>query len=140
MSKKKYLKNNAVKSLSLAISIFSICFSVSAMAESFSPEQICKAAIGQVMGKKPNIIKVQKGESGIFNLSYIREADGTKWSYRCKLEGNRVIWASDTGRWRNDPSDDVVTFSLTSNSIEITEKYSGGSSTKETYTAAQVGK
>lgn len=114
--------------------------SLPAMAGEFSAEQICKAAIGTLMGQEPKIIKILKNDAGIIDLSYIRPADGTRWSYRCKLDGNKVIWAVDQGRWRVGADDEIVTYSFVSGGIEVVDTYSDGSSTKETYTAVRLGR
>jgi len=114
--------------------------SLPVMAGEFSVEQICKAAIGTLMGQDPKIIKILKIDSGVIDLNYIRPADGTKWSYRCKLDGNKVIWAADKGRWRVGPDDEVITYGFVSGGIEVVDTYSDGSSSKETYTAMQLGK
>jgi hypothetical protein len=38
--------------------------------------------------------------------------DNFVWTYRCRVEGNRVVWASEPGRWRDGPKDDEIFFEL----------------------------
>jgi hypothetical protein len=106
----------------------------------FSQEQICKAAIGTIMRRDPSTIKISKTEAGVTYLSYVRENDGTNWAYRCKLENEKIIWATDTGRWRTHPEDSVITYSETAQEIKIVEFYGDGSSISNIYTELQLQK
>ncbi|WP_077338513.1 hypothetical protein [Pseudocolwellia agarivorans] len=105
----------------------------------FSDQQICKAVVAMVNGKKPSIIKVDKVSGNVTHLSYIRPNDGTSWALRCKLEGSTVIWATDTGRWRTGQYDSKITFSVNKQSLSISEKYSDGSGDDKTYNLKQLG-
>ncbi|WP_103120578.1 hypothetical protein [Methylopila sp. Yamaguchi] len=109
----------------------------SAFAKDIGVPEICKATIAKVMGRDPRIIRTDTQESGIYYLSYVRD-DGTLWSYRCRLEGNQVIWASDKGRWRTHPDDETLTYRLSQDrrSLTISEKFSDGSSTEASFKAA----
>lgn len=109
-------------------------------AGSFSDEQICKAGVAALMGRSPTIMKTTKKEGGIAFFHYIRQDDGSKWSYRCKVEGARVVWASDTGRWRTHPDDEKVTYRVSGESLEIIQTLADGSKIGEKFTKSQLGK
>jgi len=113
--------------------------SADASDSTFTEAHICKAGIGTLMGRDPKIIKVTKQDKGIVYLYYVRRDDGTKWSYRCKIESSKVVWASDTGRWRTDPLDERITYHINGKLLEITQSYSDGSSTKESFKSSQIG-
>ncbi|MGQ4273420.1 hypothetical protein [Terrihabitans sp. B22-R8] len=105
-----------------------------AAAANIGAAEICKAAIGKTMGRSPSIIQIDGTSAGIYSMSYVRD-DGTLWSYRCKLEGNQVIWASDKGRWRTKPEDGKLTYQVTQDRKKVTiiEDYGDGSKSQETY-------
>ncbi|WP_262267157.1 hypothetical protein [Microvirga yunnanensis] len=96
--------------------------------------EICRAAMGGVMGRKPSIMKAQP-EGEITIVSYNRPSDGTLWKYRCRLEGTRVIWAAETGRWRTDPLDSVVTVEVLDKGkrVRIVERHEDGSQNEYSY-------
>jgi hypothetical protein len=52
-----------------------------------------------MMGRDPKIMRITRVQDGIIYLSYKRQDDGKDWAYRCKIEGDKVIWSSDMGRW-----------------------------------------
>jgi hypothetical protein len=106
---------------------------------SLSQQQICKAALGTIMDRDPSLMTITKVEAGVVYLNYIRKGDDSRWAYRCKIDGDRVIWASDTDRWRSDSQDEIVTFSYDSNSLIIKDKYIDGSSTIKTFKLSQLG-
>lgn len=89
--------------------------------------KICKAAIATIMAKDPSIISINSETAGVIALSYYRPSDAKLWSYRCRIEGEKVIWASETGRWRTHPADEVIAFKLSDNAVTISEKYTDGS-------------
>lgn len=104
-----------------------------------SPEAVCKAAIAAIMGRDPATIKATRGVDGVVETSYVRPGDGTRWSQRCRLEGDKVVWASDTGRWRDSPADEVITFSVgPDRSVTIKQTYQDGSASEETFPAKKL--
>jgi hypothetical protein len=107
-------------------------------APAFSISQICKAGIGVVMGRDPVAMKSRVAGDIVF-ISYVRSDDGMEWSYRCRLEGDRIIWATDTGRWRNSVADEPIFFRVVDERLEIEERYTDGSSTQKTFSRTDLG-
>ena len=68
-------------------------------------------------------------------LTYARPMDNFVWTYRCRIEGNRVVWASEPGRWREGPKDDKVFFEDVDagKQLRIIENHGDGSSTKQLF-------
>ena len=97
-------------------------------APALGPDQICKAAIAAIMGRASSIIRIDRADGEVRFLSYVR-ADGTKWAYRCKLDGTRVIWAGAEGRWRIAPEDERIEFAAPGDgsSVTITQRFTDGS-------------
>jgi hypothetical protein len=112
--------------------------STSSKKVNFTEQQICKATIAKLMGKKPSIIKIDKTSGNVIYLSYIRPFDGSHWAYRCKLEGTTAIWASDVGRWRTGQFDPKFTFSENEKNLKISVIYSDGSSDDKSYSLQQL--
>ena len=100
-----------------------------------APEAICRTAIGSVMGRDPKLVVVTRIDGDILFLSYVRPIDNFVWDYRCRIEGNRVIWASEPGRWRDDPKDGKVFFEIVGdgNQLEIIWDHGDGSPVKEVF-------
>ena len=106
---------------------------------SFSNSQICKAGIATMMGRDPKIMRIARIQEGIVYLSYTRQDDGKDWAYRCKIEGDKVIWSSDTGRWMTNSMDSQITFSLNDNMLKVTERLSGDLVGEESFSLDQIG-
>jgi hypothetical protein len=106
----------------------------------FSEEEICRAAIAAIMGRDPQIINVDKVDSGIVYTSYIRPDDDSRWANRCRVEKQTqgITWATDTGRWRTDPEDGKLSYSINENVVKIAEEYSDGSLSKNEYSLEQL--
>jgi len=107
-------------------------------APTFSVLQVCKAGIGLLMGRDPAAMEGRES-AGMATFSYVRKDDGTKWSYRCRLDGDRIVWASDTGRWRTHPLDEVIRYMVDDGKLVVTETFSDGSSRSKTFAASELG-
>jgi hypothetical protein len=114
--------------------------SVADVAPSFEPEAICRTAIASIMGRDPKIVQVTRVAGDILFLSYVRPIDNFIWDYRCKIHGNRVIWASEPGRWREDSKDDKVFFEIVGGGkqLRIIEDHGDGSAAKELFERDQI--
>ena len=68
----------------------------------FEVETICRTAIASIAGRDPKIMQVTRTVGDVLFLTYVRPIDNFVWTYRCRIEGNRVVWAMEPGRWRED--------------------------------------
>lgn len=119
---------------SLAV-IAALCFLAGpSVATDIGTPEICKAAIGVVMGRDPAMMKIDRSAAGIEYLSYVRD-DGTLWSYRCRLEGSQVIWSTDKGRWHDQADDGTIIYKLAPDrsNVTVTETYTDGSASAKEF-------
>jgi hypothetical protein len=86
--------------------------SPAAAAPAFEAETICRTAIAAIMDRDPKTMKVTKNSDSVLILTYDRPIDNFIWTYRCRIDGNRVIWASEPGRWRDGSKDDKILFEV----------------------------
>lgn len=92
----------------------------------FSKEDVARFAISSIMGQSSNSMKV-KFERDIYYVSYLRKSDLKKFSYRIKIEGNRILWANVEGRWRDSEHDEKISFQENDNTLSIIQTYNDGS-------------
>lgn len=135
------MKPTAVSILLLGLMIVVPKESAVADEPAFSEAQICKAGISLVMGRDPSIIKTKVVGDEV-KVSYVRSDDGSVWKYKCKLEGPRVLWGADPGRWRNHPADEPMFYSVRgegeSARLTVEERYQDGSSRTKTFNVADL--
>jgi hypothetical protein len=135
---------NAIRAASFAcqIAALSTCLApaMAELAPPYAPEAICRTAIASIMGRDPKLVQVTRVAGDILFLSYLRPIDNFVWDYRCKIEGNRVIWASEPGRWREDAKDDKIFFEIVGGGkqLRIIEDHGDGSATKELFERDQI--
>lgn len=87
-----------------------------------SEKQVCAAGIGAMMGREPRTIITTRSDGNVHYQQYVRRNDGTIWKYKCTIEGQRVMWGADDGRWRRHERDEVLTFEWVSNKLIVREK------------------
>jgi hypothetical protein len=121
----------------LSISVLSGCLAPQAAvaAPPFASEAICRTAIASITGRDPKIMRLTRIDGDIMFLSYVRPIDNFVWHYRCKIEGSRVIWASEPGRWREGPKDDKISFEVVEGGkqLRIMDDHGNGSTTNELF-------
>jgi hypothetical protein len=101
---------------------------------SFDPPAICRTAIAAIMDRDPKLMQTRTAADGVVMLTYARPIDNFVWAYRCRLEGNRVIWASEPGRWRDKAKDDKILFEVVGGSqLRIIDNHANGTSTRQLF-------
>jgi hypothetical protein len=78
----------------------------------FDTKAICRTAIAAITGRDVKLFQAADAPDGVVALTYARPFDNFVWAYHCRLEGNRVIWADEPGRWRQEARDDKVFFEI----------------------------
>jgi hypothetical protein len=106
----------------------------------FEPSAICRTAIAAIMDRDPKLIQATPAPDGVVMLTYTRPIDNFVWAYRCRLEENRVVWANEPGRWRDDTRDDKVFFEVVGNGtqLRIIENHVDGTTTQQLYDRGMV--
>ena len=102
---------------------------------SFDPPAICRTAIAAIMDRDPKLMQTRTVADGIVMLTYARPIDNFVWAYRCRLDGNRVIWANDPGRWRDKAKDDKILFEVVGagSQLRIIDNHPNGTSTRQLF-------
>jgi hypothetical protein len=119
----------------IIFTMLSASASLASAAPAFGVEAICRTAIASIMGRDPKLMQITRTAGDVLFLTYVRAMDNFVWTYRCRVEGNRVVWATEPGRWRDDPKDDKVFFEVVDagNQLRIIENHGDGSSTKQVF-------
>jgi hypothetical protein len=109
--------------------------SLASAAPAFENEAICRAAIASIMDRDPKMMQIARIAGDVVFLTYDRPIDNFVWTYRCRIEGNRVVWGDEPGRWRDGPKDDKVFFEVVEGGkqLRIVKAHGDGSSTKQLF-------
>src|ERR1700736_872019 len=79
-----------------------LAFAPSASANpAFETKAVCRTAIAVIMDRDPKLVRATDAPDGVVVLTYARPFDNFVFTYRCRLEGDRVVWADEPGRWRD---------------------------------------
>ena len=101
----------------------------------FDAKVICRAALASITGRDLKLFQAVNAPDGTIALTYARPFDNFVWAYHCRLEDNRVIWADEPGRWRQDAKDDKLSFEIVGGGaqLRITRSPANGSATQESF-------
>lgn len=120
---------------SLPCAILFAGLSQAAAAPAFEIETICRTAIASISGRDPKLLQVTLTDGDVLFLAYVRPIDNFVWNYRCRIDGNRVLWASEPGRWRDNPKDGKLFFEVVGGGqqLRIIEDHDDGTSTNQLF-------
>lgn len=98
----------------LVVAISIVATSPASAEPTFDTKAICRTAIASITGRDVKLFQATDAleGDGVIALTYARPFDNFVWAYHCRLEGNRVIWADEPGRWRQEAKDDKITFEV----------------------------
>lgn len=101
----------------------------------FETKAICRTAIAVLMDRDPKSLQTSDAPDGVVVLTYARPFDNFVFTYRCKLEGDRVVWADEPGRWRDEAKDARVSFEVTASGdrIRITVSRANGATLQQLF-------
>jgi hypothetical protein len=99
-----------VRPIALAILLASL--SAASAEPAYEAKAICRAAMAAITGRDLKLFQAADAPDGTIALTYARPFDNFVWAYHCRLEGNRVIWADEPGRWRQEAKDDKIFFEI----------------------------
>lgn len=80
-------------------------------------EYICKSAVSAMFGRPISTINAQSNGDTV-TLEYVRASDNSEWAVECYLDGDKVMWRSPDGRWRDHPDDEKVYWSVTESTVK----------------------
>jgi hypothetical protein len=103
----------------LAFAILILSASAAAADPAFESKTICRTAIAAIMDRDPKLVQATDAPDGVVVLTYARPFDNFVFTYRCQLEGDRVVWADEPGRWRDGPKDAKVSFEVVGGAEQI---------------------
>jgi hypothetical protein len=118
----------------LVLILLALAPAVSA-SQAFETKAICRTAIAVIMDRDPKLVQAQDAPDGIVVLTYARPFDNFIFTYRCRIEGDRVVWADDPGRWRDDAKDAKVSFEVagTGDRLRITVSRNNGPTVQQLF-------
>jgi hypothetical protein len=102
-----------------AFAILLASLSAASAEPAFEAKTICRAAMATITGRDLKLFQAADAPDGTIALTYARAFDNFVWAYHCRLEGDRVIWADEPGRWRQDAKDDKITFEVVSPGAQL---------------------
>jgi hypothetical protein len=124
----------------LAIAMAIAIPSAASAEPTFDARAICRTAIAAITGRDLKLFQAAYASDGVVALTYARPFDNFVWAYHCRLEDNRVIWADEPGRWRQEAKDDKIFFEIVDAGaqLRIIKNPVNGPATQEVFDRATI--
>ena len=98
----------------------------------YSDQQICRTAIATIMHKDVGIVSASG--KGVIAVKYT--SSGVK-DYKCRIDGQRVMWGNADGIWRDRALDEKVMWKVVGEMPVIRQPWSDGSVSEDEFTKDQ---
>lgn len=111
--------------------LFVFSFPAFAQKKGLSNSHICRAAISTIFDKKPEIVNIKREQrfSGqdIVYISFEPEEGDKTTQFKCYINGKNIIWATETGAYRNTEIDSQIDYEVKNNVLTVRESHKNGS-------------
>jgi hypothetical protein len=124
----------------LVITTFLAAASQAVAEPATEPRAICRAAIAAIMDRDPKLVQATVAADGVVVVTHARPVDNFIFTYRCRLEGDRVLWADEPGRWRDGAKDRKVFFEIIGDGaqISIIENHADGTTSRQLFDRSAI--
>lgn len=120
------------------------------ISNSISQRNLCRAAILTFMQYKniKETSSLQLNNSSAVVTRH-RPEDNTNWHYLCKIESDKIIYASmntngpetiKVGRWRVHPADEKITYTINGDQLNINVSYSESDKINKVFSIKKISK
>lgn len=104
-----------------------ICTPVWAKKKELGLDQICRAAISTIFDEKPEDIELFRQQLNVNYLRFPKNDKNQVNRFKCIVQGDEIIWATEMGAYRNTPIDSKITFEAKDNVLVVKEIHKNGS-------------
>ncbi|MDF0535865.1 hypothetical protein PY479_16470 [Shewanella sp. A32] len=103
----------------------------------FSAIEICKASMATALQHDLSTISLVDKNGKLVYVSYTDPANASQNIYRCRLDGDHVLWAPTKGQWQNQ-TEGKISFVANYNQLTITETAADGKQVTNEYKLSQL--
>lgn len=100
---------------------------VFAKTEALTNDHICRAVIGTIFDKKVEDVKIIRQQKDVVFISFTPEEGDKTTRFKCAVKGENIIWATETGSWRNTDIDSTISYEVKKNILYVEENHKNGS-------------
>ncbi|MCL1074737.1 hypothetical protein [Shewanella dokdonensis] len=103
----------------------------------FSATEICKATMATALQHDVSTISLVDKNGKLVYVSYTDPTDSSQNIYRCRLDGDHVLWAPNKGQWQNQ-TEGQISFIANYNQLTITETSGNGQQHTNQYKLSEL--
>ncbi|GGY95338.1 MULTISPECIES: hypothetical protein [Shewanella] len=103
----------------------------------FSATEICKATMATALQHDLSTISLVDKNGKLVYVSYTDPTDSSQSIYRCRLDGDHVLWAPTKGQWQNQAAGQI-SYIANYNQLTITETNANGQKHSNQYKLSEL--
>lgn len=110
-----------------------LSFPVYAMEKKLQDDDICRATISTIFDQKVEDVSIVRQQKDVVVLKVPRSETVTVTRFKCAVKGENIIWATETGSWRNTAIDSKISYKTKDNVLVIEEAHTNGSAFEKAF-------
>ena len=105
----------------------SVFFVNESYADDLTDTQICRAGISTIWNQKLEDVTVDRTQLNIVYVSFPPNSSGTSSAFKCVVNGDKIVWGTTFGNWRDTDLDSVIEFNTKGGVLFVRERHNNGS-------------
>jgi len=110
-------------------------FSLPAFAKSkeLTDDHICRAAISTIFDQTVEEVEIFRTQMNVTYIKFPKSENNNVTRFKCIVQGTDIIWATETGAYRNTGIDSKVSYETKNNVLLLKEEHKNGSVFKKAF-------
>jgi len=110
-------------------------FSLPAFAKSkeLTDDHICRAAISTIFDQTVEEVEIFRSQREVIYIKFPKDEDNNVTRFKCIARDGEIIWATETGAYRNTGIDSKILYETKDNVLLVKEEHKNGSVFKKAF-------
>lgn len=117
----------------ILLTILFLSPSAFAKSKELTNDHICRATISTIFDQKPEEVTVFRTQSNVIYLKFPQGEKNKVTRFKCIVQGEEIIWATEMGSYRNTGIDSNISFKEKDNVLTVKEAHKNGSVFTKTF-------
>lgn len=104
-----------------------------AKSKDLKSDHICRAAISTIFDETVEDVEVFRSQLNVTYLKFPKSDENRITRFKCIVQGTDIIWATETGAYRNTGIDSKISYETKENILTVKEDHKNGSVFKKTF-------
>lgn len=104
-----------------------------AKSQELTDDHICRAAISTIFDQTVEEVEIFRSQREVIYIKFPKDENNNVTRFKCIARDGEIIWATETGAYRNTGIDSKITYGTKGNILTVEEEHKNGSVFKKEF-------